>query len=231
MSHNISHESSNEMSNETSSDKSNHSSHNESSNPSPHALLLQFMSLTSSLSTKRQKTETSHISTLNKGDAIFQHLAAYISSALHDTNRQDSYEDPNNTDAHIHLYYELSERATLQADRITITGVINDTTPIAFAAAGSKNNPNILTQSQMFNAKDMDKFIDVQESEIRGLEKDDVFDYHRLSKLPASVRLLNSIWSYRRKRRPDGTLLKYKLRICADVGKVGVQSSPFTMSL
>jgi hypothetical protein len=68
----------------------------------------------------------------------------------------------------------------------------------------------------MFNAKDMDKFIDVQESEIHGLEKDDVFDYRRLSELPAGVRLLSSIWSYRRKRRPDGTLLKYKSRICAD---------------
>jgi hypothetical protein len=60
-SHEISHNTSNEMSNETSNDKSNHSSRNESSNTSPHALLLQFMSLTSSLSTKRQKTEISHI--------------------------------------------------------------------------------------------------------------------------------------------------------------------------
>jgi hypothetical protein len=39
----------------------------------------------------------------------------------------------------------------------------------------------------MFNAKDMDKFIGVQESEIQGLEKDDVFDYSQLSELPAGV--------------------------------------------
>jgi hypothetical protein len=135
------------------------------------------MSLTSSLSTKKQKTETGYISTANKGDAIFTHLAAYISSALHDASTQDIYEDPHNTDAHIHLHYDLAERATLQSDGVTIAGVINDTTPIAFAAAAAKNNPDILTQSQMFNAKDMDKFIAVQELEIRGLEKDDVFDY------------------------------------------------------
>ena len=27
---------------------------------------------------------------------------------------------------------------------------------------------------------------------------------------------MNSIWSYRRKSRPDGTLLKHKARICVD---------------
>jgi hypothetical protein len=40
---------------------------------SPYALLSQFTSLTSSLSTKKQKTDTGNISTANEGDALFKH--------------------------------------------------------------------------------------------------------------------------------------------------------------
>jgi hypothetical protein len=43
-----------------------------------------------------------------------------------------------------------------------------------------------------------------------------VFDFKDMSQLPSGARLLNAIWSYRRKRRPDGVLLKHKSRICAD---------------
>jgi hypothetical protein len=34
--------------------------------------------------------------------------------------------------------------------------------------------------------------------------------------LPPTARLLNSIWSYRRKRSPIGDILKYKARLCVD---------------
>jgi hypothetical protein len=44
----------------------------------------------------------------------------------------------------------------------------------------------------------------------------DVFEYKHINTLPPKARLLSSIWSYRRKRRPNGTLLKYKARICVD---------------
>ena len=51
-----------------------------------------------------------------------------------------------------------------------------------------------------------------------GLEDFGVFEYLKIANIPQARRskLLNAIWSYRRKRRPDGTLLKYKSRICAD---------------
>ena len=37
-----------------------------------------------------------------------------------------------------------------------------------------------------------------------------------MSDLPPRARLLNAIWSYCRKQRPDGLLLKHKSRICTD---------------
>jgi Reverse transcriptase (RNA-dependent DNA polymerase) len=43
-----------------------------------------------------------------------------------------------------------------------------------------------------------------------------VFEFQSMDKLPPRARLLNAIWSYRRKRRPDGVLLKHKSRICVD---------------
>jgi hypothetical protein len=68
----------------------------------------------------------------------------------------------------------------------------------------------------MFKATDREKFIASQLPEIQGLVDADVFEFRSMSDLPPRARLLNAIWSYRRKRRPDGLLLKHKSRICAD---------------
>ena len=73
-----------------------------------------------------------------------------------------------------------------------------------------------MTQSQMLKASDLDQFIASQIPEIRGLENMDVFDYKPISTLPHKARLLSSIWSYRRKRKPNGDLIKHKARICVD---------------
>jgi hypothetical protein len=43
-----------------------------------------------------------------------------------------------------------------------------------------------------------------------------VFQYNHIRDLPHGAKLLSSIWSYRRKRRPNGDLLKHKARICVD---------------
>jgi hypothetical protein len=68
----------------------------------------------------------------------------------------------------------------------------------------------------MLRAKDSAKFVCHQRDEIRGLQGARVFAYKKRSTLPKGASILNLIWSYQRKRRPDGTLLKLKTRICAD---------------
>jgi hypothetical protein len=68
----------------------------------------------------------------------------------------------------------------------------------------------------MFKADDAAKFIECQADEINGLRKFDVMDICPISSLPPRARLLSSIWSYRRKRLPNGTLLKHKSRICVN---------------
>jgi hypothetical protein len=66
----------------------------------------------------------------------------------------------------------------------------------------------------MFKASDATQFIDCQQAEINGLKQFDVMDVCHISSLPPRAKLLSSIWSYRRKRLPNGTLLKHKSRIC-----------------
>ena len=81
------------------------------------------------------------------------------------------------------------------------------------------NKEDILTHGQMLKLKDENerqKFFDAQVPEIEGLEEMQCFSYQRRSSLPKGAKLLRAVWSYRRKRRPDGTILKYKARLCAD---------------
>lgn len=66
----------------------------------------------------------------------------------------------------------------------------------------------------MFKTSDKEAFIESQKIEIEGLRKFDVIDIHHISNLPLWALLLSSIWSYQRKRLPNGILLKYKARIC-----------------
>jgi hypothetical protein len=89
-----------------------------------------------------------------------------------------------------------------------------ESTVTSFLAMNNKEDT--LTQSQMLKAMDNPKFIAAQLPEIRGLEKMNVFEYKPINTLPPKARLLSSIWSYRRKKRPNGELLKRKACICVD---------------
>ena len=127
----------------------------------------------------------------------------------------DPFEDDCPADINLNALSSIMDLRNIRHDGVTIDGIFEIENPLAFAA-GSNNNPDILSQSQMLKAADRDEFLKVQGSELLGLHDADVFEYLPRSKLPSGSRVLNAIWSYRRKRKPDGTLSKYKSRICAD---------------
>lgn len=87
-------------------------------------------------------------------------------------------------------------------------------TPHAFAAVD--NQADTLTQSQMLKDPDRSLFIASQHAEVAGLQKMDVFEVLPISAKPALAKILSSIWSYRRKQSPVGTILKHKSRLCVD---------------
>jgi hypothetical protein len=71
-------------------------------------------------------------------------------------------------------------------------------------------NPDVLTHAQMKRQVDADKFIEAQRPEIEGLMDIGTFKFIHKTKVPAKIRYLDLIWTYRRKRLPDGSLKKYK---------------------
>jgi hypothetical protein len=83
----------------------------------------------------------------------------------------------------------------------------------SISATEGDNKNDILTQGQMLRAPDKDKFVQCQRDEMQSLKDLDIMDVLPMSQLPHKVRLLNSIWSYRRKRLPNGILSKYKSRL------------------
>jgi len=85
-----------------------------------------------------------------------------------------------------------------------------------YAYPAAPSGGDTLTQSAMLKAPDQAAFIKAQISEIEGLHSSGVFSYHKIETLPPRAKLLNAIWSYRRKRTPAGVLQKHKARICTD---------------
>ena len=97
----------------------------------------------------------------------------------------------------------------------SMASLLNLDNPLAFAT-GTKNNPDILSQGQMFKAEDHEKFIALQLPKIQGLVHANVFEFHSMSDVTPHTQLLNAIWLYHHKHCPDGLLLKHKSHICAD---------------
>ena len=76
----------------------------------------------------------------------------------------------------------IIDKRNFTFDGVSIDGIFNSDNPLAFAA-GTKNNPDILSQAQMLRASDQDKFVESQQPEIQGLCDADVFDFKDMSQL------------------------------------------------
>ena len=111
--------------------------------------------------------------------------------------------DPNTLD----LHPPFSSRTNLSSASL-------GKTPTAFAAVDNK--ADTLTQSQMLKDPDWALFIASQQAEKKGLQKMEVFEVLPISAKPKLAKILSSIWSYRRKKSPVGTILKHKSRLCVD---------------
>jgi hypothetical protein len=88
-------------------------------------------------------------------------------------------------------------------------------------------NPDVLTHAQMKRQVDANKFVEAQRPEIDGLMDINTFESIPKINLPPRTRYLDLIWTYRRKRRPDGSLKKYKARLCVN-GSRQIQGINYT---
>jgi hypothetical protein len=90
-------------------------------------------------------------------------------------------------------------------------------------------NSGVVTHSQMKRKFDADKFIEAQKPEIEGLREIVTLEFIPKRNLSPKKRYLDLIWIYRCKRHPDGSLKKYKARLCVN-GSRQMQDINYTES-
>jgi hypothetical protein len=91
---------------------------------------------------------------------------------------------------------------------------LNNLDPTFYAM--QMQNPDVLTHAQMKRQGDANTCIEAQRPEIEGLMDKNNFEFIPKTNLPPRTRYLDLIWTYRRKRRPGGSLNKYKARLCVN---------------
>ena len=79
------------------------------------------------------------------------------------------------------------------------------------------NNDNLHYGGAMA-APDKKEFIAAMQKEVEALTKDKVWRLEPKKNIPANAKLIRLIWSFKRKRNPQGDLLKHKARLCAHGG-------------
>jgi hypothetical protein len=152
------------------------------------------------------------------------HKVTYMASRVEDTFA--SYKRQRLIDGLVYVLTSTCCRPTFSSLTGEIFSIFSATTsfqpnlqhfssgPFAFNVCDNK--ANTLTQSQMLKDPDRSNFIGAQAAEVKGLNKMDVFEVLPFHTKPPRAKLLNTIWSYRRKRSPVGTILKHKARLCVD---------------
>jgi hypothetical protein len=104
---------------------------------------------------------------------------------------------------------------------------LNNLDPTCYAM--QMQNPDVLTHAQMKRQVDANKFAEAQRPEIDGLMDINTFEFIPKINLPPRTRYLDLIWTYRRKQCPDGSLKKYKARLCVN-GSRQIQGIDYTES-
>jgi hypothetical protein len=95
--------------------------------------------------------------------------------------------------------------------------------------ATQMQNPDVLTHAQMKRRVDANKFIEAQRPEIKGLTDINTFEFIPKINLPPRTIHLDLILTYTRKRCLDGSLKKYKSRLCVN-GSRQIQGIDYTES-
>jgi len=84
-------------------------------------------------------------------------------------------------------------------------------------AAGKSNNETY-TFREMLKQDDAAEFIKAMKKEAEDHERGNHWQVVPRSSIPPHTKIIQAIWSFKRKRFPDGSLNKYKARLCAHGG-------------
>jgi len=95
-------------------------------------------------------------------------------------------------------------------------GTTNQIHFLSFTTDISSNE--VFTYKEAMNQEDKHLFVDAMQKEVADHESRDHWTIVPCSTVPKTAKPIQAIWSFKRKRRPDGTLVKHKARLCAHGG-------------
>ena len=87
-----------------------------------------------------------------------------------------------------------------------------------YALATELGNNEVFTFTQAMRQDDRALFIEAMMKEVEDHEKREHWALVLRATIPKGVKTIQAIWSFKRKRFPDGTLNKHKARLCAHGG-------------
>ncbi|MEY3108605.1 MAG: hypothetical protein RL730_956, partial [Actinomycetota bacterium] len=105
---------------------------------------------------------------------------------------------------------------TLNEIDLNFDGTFNSFMTQVFAAGKESNE--VYTFREMLKQEDRIQFVNAMEKEIDDHVRREHWEIIPRSMMPKDMKTIMSIWSFKRKRLPDGTLNKHKARLCAHGG-------------
>jgi hypothetical protein len=122
------------------------------------------------------------------------------------------YLEFNFTPAHQAMAF-VAEQVAINSDNL---GSPTEVNPYSFLAADSSD---VLHWGQMTRDPDRSKFQAAMQEEIDGLFRHDTLYVVPSSTMPPGTKPLSAIWSFRKKRLPCWTIVKWKSRLCPHGGQ------------
>ena len=104
--------------------------------------------------------------------------------------------------------------------RSNFDGTLNFVHPLNLMVFLTKKNSNndTYTYSQMLKLDDRASFVEAMRKEVEDHEKRKHWTIVPRKNMPTNAKTILAIWSFKRKRLPDGSISKYKARLCAHGG-------------
>jgi tRNA U34 5-methylaminomethyl-2-thiouridine-forming methyltransferase MnmC len=92
-------------------------------------------------------------------------------------------------------------------------GRMNQIHFLSFSTDVSSNK--VLTHKEAMTEEDAHLFVEAMQKEAADHELQNHWTIVHGSSVPRTAKLIQPIWTIKRKQRPDGTLIKHKARLCA----------------
>lgn len=87
-----------------------------------------------------------------------------------------------------------------------------------FALVSMHQNNDVYTFKEILKQEDKNKYIEVMVKEVKDHEERQHWDLIWHCDMPSNKNTILSVWSFKRKRTPDGTVEKWKARLCCRGG-------------